>query len=85
MSTDDKYGIGAGLLALGLAAGIILLGQVLPADVLSFLPHRDPNRAEQIFDGIVCGLCLPAGVFFFASAILSSVTSKEADREEPQG
>ena len=28
MSTDDKYGIGAGLLALGLAAGVILLGQL---------------------------------------------------------
>ena len=26
MSTDDKFGIGAGLLALGLAAGVILLG-----------------------------------------------------------
>ncbi len=28
MSTDDKFGIGAGLLALGLAAGVILLGQL---------------------------------------------------------
>ena len=25
MSTDDKFGIGAGLMALGLAAGVILL------------------------------------------------------------
>jgi len=28
MSTDDKFGIGAGLMALGLAAGVILLGQL---------------------------------------------------------
>lgn len=28
MSTDDKFGIGAGLLALGLAAGVILLAQL---------------------------------------------------------
>ena len=28
MSTDDKFGIGAGLLALGLAAGVILLRQL---------------------------------------------------------
>ncbi len=28
MTTDDKFGIAAGLMALGLAAGIILLGQL---------------------------------------------------------
>ena len=28
MNTDDKFGIAAGLMALGLAAGIILLGQL---------------------------------------------------------
>ena len=50
MSNDDKYGIGAGLMALGLAAGLILLGQFLPANMLTFLPHRDRNTAEAIFD-----------------------------------
>jgi hypothetical protein len=80
MSTDDKYGIGAGLTALGLAAGVILLGQLLPKDVLAFLPHRDRNLAEMIFDGIVCALALPSGIAFFVMAMLSG-SSRGADQE----
>jgi hypothetical protein len=82
MSTDDKYGIGAGLMALGLAAGVILLGQLLPPEVLPFLPHRDRNTAEAIFDGIVCVLALPAGIFFFISAILSGPADDAPDQEK---
>jgi hypothetical protein len=84
MSTDDKYGIGAGLMALGLAAGIILLAQFLPAETLKFLPHRDRNTAEAIFDAIVCVLALPAGIFFFVAAILSGAAPQEPDQEKKQ-
>ncbi len=38
---------------------------------------------EAIFDGIVCALALPAGIFFFANAVASS--SAERDTEEPEG
>jgi hypothetical protein len=80
MSTDDKFGIGAGLMALGLSAGLILLGQLLPADVLSFLPHRDKVMAEVIFDGIVCALALPAGILFFVLGIMSGPKDQETDQ-----
>jgi hypothetical protein len=82
MSNDDKYGIGAGLMALGLAAGVILLGQLLPPETLSFLPHRERNTAEAIFDGIVCVLALPAGIFFFVTAALSGSANRESEKEE---
>jgi hypothetical protein len=84
MSTDDKYGIGAGLMALGLAAGIILLAQFLPAETLKFLPHRDRNTAEAIFDGIVCAAALPSGIFFFIAAIMSGTTEPEPDQDKKQ-
>jgi hypothetical protein len=80
MSTDDKFGIGAGLMALGLAAGVILLAQFLPADVLTFLPHRDRVPAEAIFDGIVCALALPAGIYFFVLGALSGPKDQESDQ-----
>ena len=121
MSSDEKYGIGAGLLALGLAACVILLGQLtfnkkaedamaqastaaanasldsgkgpadsskgpaaepaaMPSLFYRVIPHREPVLAEEIFDGIVCALALPAGIFFFASAIASN--SAERDTEE---
>jgi hypothetical protein len=80
MSNDDKYGVGAGLLALGLAAGLILLMQ-LPPDVLSFLPHRERNIPEAVFDGIICVLALPAGIFFFVSAVLSGPAEQEAEKK----
>ena len=80
MSTDDKFGIGAGLTALGLAAGVILLAQFLPPDVLTFLPHRDKIVAEAIFDGVVCVLALPAGIYFFILGITSDSEEKEADQ-----
>ena len=84
MSVDDKYGIGAGCMALGLAAGVILLGQLLPADVLTFLPHRELVRAEAIFDGIVCALALPVGIFFFVIAAASGSTNGESDQKGNQ-
>ena len=80
MSTDDKFGMGAGLLALGLAAGAILLAQLLPPDVLPFLPHRQPVVPEAIFDGIVCALALPTGIYFFISGILSGSEDQESDQ-----
>ena len=109
MSTDDKYGIGAGLLALGLAAGVILLGQLTfskkaeeamskaataaadsgkgpqadaadqPSLLYRIIPHRELVMPEAIFDGIVCLLALPAGIFFFASALASRSQEPEAD------
>jgi len=116
MSTDDKYGIGAGLLALGLAAGVILLGQITfdkaaedalakaaaatadsgkgpqaeassvakPPLLYRLLPHREGNLPEEIFDGIVCVLALPAGIFFFVSAIMSGAAAPEAEQEGKQ-
>ena len=70
MSNDDKLGIGAALLALGLAAGVILMAQFLPKEVLPFLPHRELIVPEAIFDGILCAgpagghLLLRHGDFF---------------------
>ena len=48
-------------MALGLAAGVILLAQFLPPDVLTFLPHRDRVTVEAVFDGIVCASGLARG------------------------
>jgi len=81
MSTDDKFGIGAGLMALGLAAGLILLAQFLPADVLTFLPHRERVVPEAIFDAIVCALALPAGIYFFVLGTLSGSKDQESDQQ----
>jgi len=80
MSTDDKFGIGAGLMALGLAAGVILLGQLLPPEVLPFLPHRELVKPEAIFDGIVCALALPAGIYFFVLGTLSGSKDRGSDQ-----
>jgi hypothetical protein len=80
MSTDDKFGIGAGLTALGLAAGVILLAQFLPANVLTFLPHRELVKPEAIFDGIVCALALPAGIYFFVLGTLSGPEDQESNQ-----
>jgi hypothetical protein len=75
MTSEDKCGIGAGLLALGLAAGVILLAQVLPEGRFFF--HRELVKPEAIFDGILCALALPAGVYFFYQGAF-------ARPEEPQ-
>jgi len=80
MSTDDKFGIGAGLMALGLAAGVILFAQLSPPEVLPFLPHRQLVVPEAIFDGIVCVLALPAGIYFFVLGTMSGSTDKESDQ-----
>ena len=80
MSTEDRFGSGAGLMALGLAAGVILLGQLLSPEVLPFLPHRELIKAEAIFDGIVCALALPAGIYFFVLGTLSDSEDRESDQ-----
>ena len=80
MSTDDKFGIGAGLMALGLAAGVILLAQFLPEDTLKFLPHRALVKPEAIFDAIVCALALPAGIYFFVLGTLSGSKDQKSDQ-----
>jgi hypothetical protein len=64
MTADDKFGLGAGALALGLAGGLILLAQLLPGNVFQ-LPPRQPMLAEQIFDGLVCLIGVPVGIYFF--------------------
>ena len=80
MSTDDKFGIAAGLTALGLAAGVILLAQFLPQDVLTFLPHREMVVPEAVFDGIVCALALPAGIYFFVLGALAGAQDEESNQ-----
>ena len=111
MSTDDKFGIGAGLMALGLAAGAILLAQLtydkdaqaaldkaaaaasdssnpLPDDApvakpsifYRLYPHRELVVPEAIFDGIVCVLALPAGIYFFVLGTLSGSKDQESDQ-----
>ncbi len=130
MSIDDKFGIGAGLLALGLAAGVILLGQltynkdfqaeldkipapaadsgkvpaaadsgkaptavdsgkapqsdsaadVHPSLLYRLIPHRELVVPEAIFDGILCALALPAGIYFFVLGALSESKEKEPDK-----
>jgi hypothetical protein len=114
MSTDDKFGIGAGLMALGLAAGVILIGQLTydkatqaeldkvsvvssdpakppqaesapvpkPSIAYRLIPHREPIFAEEIFDGIVFALALPAGIVFFVMGTLSGGKETESDPEE---
>jgi hypothetical protein len=62
MTTDDKFGLGVGCLALGLAAGWILLAQLVPGGFLGL--SRDLLMPEAIFDGIVCVLGIPAGIYF---------------------
>ena len=79
MSSDDKFGIGAGLMALGLAAGIILLAQYLPENSLTFLPHRELVKPEAIFDGILCVLALPAGIYFFIAGAMASGKEEKSD------
>jgi hypothetical protein len=73
MTADDKCGLGAGLLALGLAAGFIFLCQLhgtawdnrLLHWVLEFLPHREMVKPEAVFDAVLFVLAVPAGAYFF--------------------
>ena len=63
MTADDKCGIGSGLLALGLAAGMIFLAQYLPNGLFGF--HREMVNAEAAFDAIVFVIGFPAGLYLF--------------------
>ncbi len=112
MSTDDKFGIGTGLIALGLAAGVILLAQLTydkdmqaeldkaaaaasdsgkaekpdaaavakPSLFYRLMPHRELVKSEAIFDGILCALALPAGIYFFVLGALSDSKERESDQ-----
>ena len=62
MTGNDKIGLGAGALALGLAGGIILLGQLLPDNPYF---HRDLVPAEAIADWIDLLLGVPTGIYLF--------------------
>jgi len=64
MTTDDKFGLGVGSLALGLAGGLIFLAQYLPSGLLG-LSHRDLLMPEAIFDVILCVVGVPVGIYFF--------------------
>ena len=70
MTADDKCGIGSGLTALGLAAGAILLAQLLHNGLI-VLPHRELVVPEAIFDAVVCVACLPAGIYLLYKGIRS--------------
>ena len=48
--------------------------------MLTFLPHRERVNAEAIFDGIVCALALPAGIYFFVLGALSGPKDQESDQ-----
>ncbi|MGA2068193.1 MAG: hypothetical protein ABSG86_24690 [Thermoguttaceae bacterium] len=67
MTADDRCGLGAGLLALGLFGGFAFLSQ-LPEDVLAFLPHREMFKPEAVLDALffVCGV--PAAIWLFFTA-----------------
>ena len=58
-----------------------------PSLLYRIIPHREWVLPEAIFDGIVCILALPAGIFFFASALASRSSESEADaadKKEPK-
>lgn len=65
MTTDDKFGFGAGLSALGLGALLILLAQVFK------LTPREPVTVEILFDILVLIGALPAGIYFFVQGALA--------------
>ena len=62
MSANDKFGLGAGALALGLAGLMIFIGQLTPPD---FFFHRDWVQAEAIADFIVFLVGVPTGIYLF--------------------
>jgi hypothetical protein len=70
MTADDKCGIGAGLSALGLSAGLILLAQVLPESTPFFF-HRELSMPEAVFDGILLVAALPAGIWFLCRGAMA--------------
>jgi hypothetical protein len=68
MTADDKFGLGAGALAIGLAGAAILWMQFHP-DFFG-LPHVDKvAMPEAIFDGIVAVVGIPAGLYLFYRAL----------------
>lgn len=75
MTANDKCGVGAGLLALGLAAGIILFAQFSPD--LFGIPTREVIKAEAIFDAVLLVTCLPAGIYFLYKGATSSDGTKQ--------
>ena len=88
MTADDKCGIGAGLLALGLAGGIILLAQLLPNDLpllpfgLLSLPHRELVTVEAIFDGVLAVTCLPSGIYLLYRGAIAGKDEGEGEGEK---
>lgn len=69
MTADDKCGIGSGLLALGLAGGVIFLTQYLPGGLFGF--HREMVTVEAVFDAVLFVIGLPAGLYLFVKGAKS--------------
>jgi hypothetical protein len=67
MSANDKFGLAAGALALGLAAGAILIMQFFP-QVFGLPSDYTRAVAETIFDAIVCLAGLATGIYLFYQA-----------------
>jgi hypothetical protein len=75
MTATDKCGIGAGLLALGLAGGVILLAQLSPD--LFDLPDREMVTVEAIFDAVLFVVGVPAGSYFLYKGAVSRDDTSE--------
>jgi hypothetical protein len=75
MTANDKCGVGAGLLALGLAGGIILVMQYMP-DMFG-LPTREVITVEAVFDAILLVTCLPAGIYLLYKGAFSGDGTKQ--------
>jgi hypothetical protein len=67
MTANDKYGLAAGALALGIAAGAIFIMQFCP-DFFGLPAGYTRAWVETVFDGVVCVAGLATGICLFYQA-----------------